>query len=413
MKNFSETIKNFDKIRDYVRDFYIYGFKSRNDFTRKSLRTYDNEKRRIESYFEKYVSYNSSFGEKNAFISVNSSTISHNPLYSVWKAKSFTDNDIMLHFYLLDLLSNRDKLSIKQLTDEISINYGTIFELQTVRNKANEYVKEGILISTKLGKTLYYSLNNSHFNDLTSSNNNLLDCLKYYQETAPFGVIGSYILQNENKENDIFRFKHHFIAHTLEDKILFEILSAIKEKREISFIVESPRNRNKAVILGIPLKIFVSTQTGRRYLNIYNTKRNRFVNHRLDYIKSVKPLDKCNNYDFLKEKLINNLDKCWGVSFGNNSRKKVFKAKLYINEKAETYIINRINKEGRGGTLERLKKNTYLYSKEVFDPNELMSWIKSFIGRIISIESGENFVDSRFFNDMEKLKEMYLNKEDS
>lgn len=185
MKNFSETIKNFDKIRDYVRDFYIYGFKSRNDFTRKSLRTYDNEKRRIESYFEKYVSYNSSFGEKNAFISVNSSTISHNPLYSVWKAKSFTDNDIMLHFYLLDLLNNRDKLSIKQLTDEISINYGTIFELQTVRNKANEYVKEGILISTKLGKTLYYSLNNSYFNDLTSSNNSLLDCLKYYQENSP------------------------------------------------------------------------------------------------------------------------------------------------------------------------------------------------------------------------------------
>lgn len=47
---FNELIKNFDKIRDYIRDFYVYGFKTREDFNSKSLRSYDNEKRRIESY---------------------------------------------------------------------------------------------------------------------------------------------------------------------------------------------------------------------------------------------------------------------------------------------------------------------------------------------------------------------------
>ncbi len=45
MSGFSELIKNFDKTRDYIRDFFIYGFKVRNDFDRKSLRTYDDEKR--------------------------------------------------------------------------------------------------------------------------------------------------------------------------------------------------------------------------------------------------------------------------------------------------------------------------------------------------------------------------------
>ena len=47
---YSELIKNFDKIRDYMRDFYVYGFKSRDDYTKKSARSYDDEKRRIESW---------------------------------------------------------------------------------------------------------------------------------------------------------------------------------------------------------------------------------------------------------------------------------------------------------------------------------------------------------------------------
>lgn len=46
---YSELIKNFGKIRDYMREFYIYGFKSREDYTKKSARSYDDERRRIES----------------------------------------------------------------------------------------------------------------------------------------------------------------------------------------------------------------------------------------------------------------------------------------------------------------------------------------------------------------------------
>lgn len=38
---YSELIKNFNKIRDYMRDFYVYGFKSRDDYTKKSTRSYD------------------------------------------------------------------------------------------------------------------------------------------------------------------------------------------------------------------------------------------------------------------------------------------------------------------------------------------------------------------------------------
>ena len=44
---YSELIKNLDTLRTYIRSFYIYGFKTRDQFFGKSPRTYDDEKRRL------------------------------------------------------------------------------------------------------------------------------------------------------------------------------------------------------------------------------------------------------------------------------------------------------------------------------------------------------------------------------
>ena len=63
MAEFSELIKKFDKIRDYMRDFYVSRFKSRADFTKKSARTYDNHKRRCESYLGEYMKWDYSSGK--------------------------------------------------------------------------------------------------------------------------------------------------------------------------------------------------------------------------------------------------------------------------------------------------------------------------------------------------------------
>ena len=39
MAEFQELIKNFDRIRDYMRQFYIYGFKVRGEYHDRSVRT--------------------------------------------------------------------------------------------------------------------------------------------------------------------------------------------------------------------------------------------------------------------------------------------------------------------------------------------------------------------------------------
>lgn len=93
---YSELIKSFARIRDYMREFYVFGFKSREEFKAKSARSYDNERRRIESWLGDYMAFRQDAAGKNVFLSVDSRQIHHNPLYKAFKAKSFTNKDITL-----------------------------------------------------------------------------------------------------------------------------------------------------------------------------------------------------------------------------------------------------------------------------------------------------------------------------
>ena len=43
----TELIKKFNVVRDYIRDFFLYGYKKRGDFEEKSKRTYEEHYRQI------------------------------------------------------------------------------------------------------------------------------------------------------------------------------------------------------------------------------------------------------------------------------------------------------------------------------------------------------------------------------
>ena len=146
MSSYSELIKSFEKIRAYMRDFYLYGFKSRDDFDKKSARSYDDERRRIESWLGDHMSFVRAPEGKNLFISIDSRSIRHNPLYKAWKAKSFTDGDVTLHFILFDILHDvKVSLPLSSIMELIDKKYLSGFDSpmmldeSTVRKKLKEY----------------------------------------------------------------------------------------------------------------------------------------------------------------------------------------------------------------------------------------------------------------------------------
>lgn len=411
MGGFSELIKNFEKTRDYVRDFFIYGFKVRGDFDRKSARTYDNEKRRVESWLGEFLRYDDSVRGRQISISVDSGHVPENPLYKAFYSKSFTDNDIRLHFLIQDVLCDGKSLSLRELVDEIDSRYGIFFDDQTVRNKLKEYVAEGLIITEKRGKTAYFSLSPDRIDEYFREYEGLADAVKFFSEAGEFGVVGNSILKSAEMENDLFFMKHNYIVHTFEDAILPEILEAIEHKRTILLYTFSAKNRSKkeSENLVVPMRISASVQTGRRYLVAYIPLYNRFNAFRLDYIRTVKTGAPFAEFDSIYEKYRKNESRCFGVSFGERRETgnvTPLEITMRIGE-GEEYIINRIEREKRNGTLEKLSDELYKLTIDAFDPVEPMHWIKTFIGRIVRLEGGNAAARELFENDIRRMNEMY------
>ena len=403
MSEYSELIKNFSRIRDYMREFFVFGFKTRNDFNQKSKRTYDNERRRIENYLGDLTKWEYSDSGKKVFISVDSSKIPINPFYKAYKSKSFTGNDVILHFLILDILTSNDSLSLDEITDKINDRVNTLFEPQTVRNKLKEYVEYGIINATKDKKAFLYSINKCYFEDFEIPK----DALSFFSEMAPFGIIGSYINDRIDNKNTKFQFKHNFIVNTLEDNIMLDIITAIKEQKRV--IIENYSHRDNVAnnFNILPLIIYVSVQTGRRYVIAQGRGKYRFSVYRLDYIKGVKTLEKDDNYAQLKQTLKSCFKTSFSTALVRDGKPEHFEMTLFINEQTEDYIIKRLEREGRGGKVEKLRRNIYKYANDVFDTNELTPWIKTFIGRIIKIGGDNRTVIALFYKDIKKMAKMY------
>lgn len=408
MSDFQELIKSFPKTREYVRDFFVYGFKNRNEFKGKSPRTYDNERRRLESWLRPYVRKNYTAKGFNISLAIDSNLLDTNPLFQVWKTKSFTDNDIVLHFLILDLLSDDKSMSIEEITDKLLTKYESLFDIQTVRRKCNTYAKEGLLQKNKYGKKILFSLNSSSALYL-KSNKNILDALSFYQMAGNFGIVGNHLLDQLDSENQIFRVKHSFFVHTLEDEILYAILNSINKKTSIELELKSSKTKVMNQVHCIPLQIFTSTRSGRRFLCAYIMKSRRFTCYRLDTIQSVSSLEKSEDFDKYLDKLNKNRQKLWGVSFQSGSRNHLDKLTMIVNvtEPAESYIIDRLKREGRGGKITKISESVFKYETEVFDCNEMLPWIRTFIGRIISLKCTDQTVVKRFYYDLEIMYQMY------
>lgn len=409
MAVYSELIKNFEKIREYVRDFYIFGFHTRESFDAKSKRTYDNEKRRIESWLSDHVHASLEGHKKKVSVQVDSGNIFQNPLYQCYRSKTFTDNDIRLHFILMDALED-STMSVSEIADYISANYGMVIDVQIIRIKLKEYVKEGLVSEIKSGRNILYTKTDCYADDIVSRYKGLGDMIKFFSEENPFGVVGSFIMDKLGAKNNIFVRKHAYMVHTLDDEILIDIMEAMEQKKAVLLSCVSRKNDKKHEITAIPLKIHCSVQTGRNYLIMYFAKQKRLMSVRVDSIVKVTPLDVVADYDTYYRYYEDNRRFLWGTSFGKARKygqKEHIHMEIVIDETKEMYVVKRLEREKRSGTVTKKSDGLYAFDIDLFDANEAFPWIKTFIGRIVAFETTNEELQDKFDSDIARLYEIY------
>ena len=412
MAGYNELVKNFSKIRDYMREFFIYGYKTRDDYDQKSARTYDDARRRISSLLDDYVTYSQDKNGKRTSITISTNNIASNPFYAAYGSKSFTDNDITLHFLLMEILDGQS-LTADEIADIISLKYELFFETQTIRKKLKEYQGEGIFLVAKDGHANKYTLNKEKITDIIPKEK-LTDFLAFFSEIAPFGEVGNYLMQENDLENKNFWFKHHYLAKVLDDPILIDIVKAIEEKRCIQFTNYSERLEDTRAFIAFPMKILSSVQNGRRFVLMLSVDRKYYTCFRLDYIKDVQILDPFPKR--LVDEEIDLLDKkiasAWGMGVKRTARLDKLEMELFVDEEKEQYILERLKMEGRKGSVERLGDNHFKYTTSTFDAGEMLPWIKSFTGRVISVKAQNPKIKEVFATDINRMYEMYLQEEE-
>jgi hypothetical protein len=403
---YSELIKNFGKIREYMRQFYVYGFRSRNSYDYKSARSYDNEHRRVESWLGDYMRFRTEKSGKVVFLSVDSRSSAVNPLYIAFKTKSFTDNDIIFHFYILDILESDSELTLRQILDrfdEYLSEQDTHMELDesNVRKKIKEYVSLGILNERKEGKAIFYSKNISSV-DISSWS----DAVSLFTESDPLGVIGSYISETIPEAQQPFRFKHHYIFRALDSEVVYDTVCAIRENRSVDVTLKLEGKALPVDNVVFPLKIMVSTQTGRQYLLGFHKASAKIIMIRMDNIAHLTLLsaEKCiDHYIEAYEKMKKHL---WGVAITDDLHTEKVSMVLRI-EPHEDYIASRLQREKRCGEVTKLDDTHYQFIAEVYDPLEMLPWIRTFIGRIESFSCTRTDVTDRLKADIINMGNAY------
>lgn len=411
MSSYSELIKNFERIRAYMREFYVYGFKSRDGYKQKSARSYDDERRRMESILGDHMSFVRTPEGKNIFISIDSRSSRHNPFYKAWKSKSFTDGDITLHFILFDILHSPEiALSIPEIMQIIDREYLSefdsplMFDESTLRKKLKEYCDEGIIISEKSGKRMLYRRAEGF--DLSD----YCDLLDFYSEAAPCGVIGSFLLDRTRPHKNAFGFKHHYITGAMDSEVLAALFTAMRQKRVITVTNHSRRSDEPRRNRIIPLRVFISTQNGKQHLIAYQPDFNNFRSLRIDYLSAVKLEEVTPRFDELRAMLDLKQGNMWGVVVNRGKRGRdplervTFTVKVAENE---DYIVKRLYREKRNGTVEKIDDSTYRFTADVYETSEIIPWIRTFICRIVQLDFSNRTDENKFRRDLEEMYRMY------
>lgn len=408
---YSELIKNFDNIRGYMRDFFLYGFKTREEYDRKSARSYDNERRRIQSYLGSLISFRQTPSGKNAFISLEGRSVTHNPLYQAFKAKSFTNKDITLHFLLLDILSG-NSYSLKDILRIMDMEYLTAFQNpisfdeSTLRKKLKEYEELGIVVSEKSGKTVTYRLSEDEICLAEYK-----EAIRFFKEESPLGVIGSYLedcmqAAEEVRAEEYLTFKNHYIMNAYDAEITELILQGIHEKRLLEITSFSRGDAGVKQQTVIPYKLYVSTQGGRNYLFCMDGDNLRPYSLRVDYIQKGKVGEVCADYDRLLKVCERAGEHMWGVSCAKYRRYEHIEMDIYVGAD-ESFIVRRLEREKRCGTVSKVDEETYRFSAGVLDAYEMMPWIRTFFGRIKAIRCDNEDVKNQLKIDMVKMLKQY------
>lgn len=412
-------IRDYGNIRHILRDIYIFGCFSRDDFVEMGIsgRKYDNEQRRINAYLPQGFIRKRRVGRKVLqYCCPDWLNGPQNHLAETYRNKSFTLLDILSYFYVQQILYRHGVMTLPQLLARLPDASGEVcFTKDNLRVKLEELQEAGLILAEKEGRNVFYSVNRDLWEGFSDGElQDICDYLEFLENVLPIEM-PFYFLRRKLKlylscerhrnteEKRPFFFRQNHLFQLLDNGILLDILRAVRKRRYLT--VRMYPGGNEFTVL--PVRVVHDSIYGRQYLHCYDESVRRVRELRLDRLAEVRDGESAGQGRYEDAVLRCEAGReCWSISGVNNGLTQV---EILFRSGAgkERVLLNRLRREGHGGKIEILEEGVYRYTILVRDPVEMVPWIRSFGEQAKVAGSGEYRIERRIAGNWRKALDKY------
>lgn len=411
--------QNFSLVRRITRELFVNGYRNYKEYVRLSSSTYYNRLSLITNCLSTLMEWPE---QGYMCISTSRMRVVQNPMYQLFKARPMKNNyQYALHFALIDMFSDGKKRSLSEISHLLADVYNISDDAEQ-KNKLlprleGYYLSCGLLSkdqNKKYSRSPLALISTEAAVGLLDLIPGLADAIAFFSEYSPLGVIGSYLMDAGKITNECFAFKHYYLSQALDAQVVYDILHAIQLGCCMKIYVEHTSDTVSDLPCFLPLKILSETTSGRQFVYGYDIISKEYRSLRIDYIESASALSPADSHDTAAVSTIQkNGEKKLATVWSSTVRKQQFHVKVIFLCK-QAYQYEQIFRERRTGTASVQQDNKIVYECDVDEPKEMMGWLLSHIGMIVSIQvtggkrnADNNRLINRFKEHLFDMQKMY------
>lgn len=321
-----------EKFKDYLRNFYIYGYIPESEFPA-SARTYHNDALRFEQ-----IGFIPLTGESPdprwrmekktkclQMVTEDSRLLRRNPVHVFYTLCEAKETDALFFLSVLLRAAERRKQDEELVIDDVMACTDPKWAAQwqqleqkgdaakkkqfrdktqavTRRRMQQEFGATGLLNVESRGNNNMWTLPELTLEELLrhmpqDQRHGFLTGIDFFMKLGPFGEIGEMILsrlpedQRSLIEKDSVCMDQFYLSKTLNDYNSADLLQAIRAGDWVIITYWQPQRKISGYVLCKPLNLRTGMANGREYVGYYDPIRRRAGYLRLEYIQSVELLD--------------------------------------------------------------------------------------------------------------------------
>ncbi len=414
-KNFNISITSYEKLRNYLRYFFIYGCYSREDFDDIkyfSSRKYDEELRRIREVLgDEYLKEINKGREKYVRLDYSYYDTVENYLVETYLIRNYTHLSLSIFFNSYIAIWENEELTLDEINEIIEGKISIERDFRsTTRRILEDMVSKGIIDKNRISNRVLYIRKEDIFKEISDDEmEKLYFAVCYFSQVQyPFSVgrylkdsIYRYIKYMRNIDNigNLFLFKYSNFQQAIDEDIIWKLEHIMRNRNKVCLKYLKDNNKFKKIV-GVPLKIIWDNNYGKWYVKVITDENELFI-LRVQDIMEIKEL---------KDKISDEELKQFLNKLNNIENKNVEEVKILFQVESfnkRNFLIDKVRRANIRGEIELIDDYSFVYEIYIKDWKRLKPWILSFGHRAKVLEGYNDSLYEDIKNEWLEMGEMY------